>query len=314
MNVLKGLVLGLLSLLLFLSLSIFGIAFTLNSTLLNPDFVASEVDKIEVSSLIRELTEEPIAEQLPQDMQFLKEAIYGAIYDQEPWLKERVNAAVYSGYDFLLGESDRLSLTVSLKPLKESLRDSLWQSLNQNLPPELSILPEDQLEQYFNQYYDEFTGQIPSELAVDESAIPPEAMEQIILAREYIEYFMTGYYALIGFMVLLVIGIILIYRNVKDTTRSLGIDFLVYGVLEFAGVYIVRHYAPIGPLLHNIPDIPPSLQTRLVGLSSDLLAPLQMFSLGILIIGAALLVVSFVYKRKAPEDEITEPDIGTETE
>ena len=157
MNFLKGLTLSLLSLLLFLSLSIFGIAFTINNTLLNPDFVASEVDKIDVSSLIRELTEEQIGEQLPQEAQFMEEAIYDVISDQEPWLKEQVNAAVHSGYDFLLGKSERLSLTISLETLKESLRDSLRQTFMQSLPPQLSGLPQAQIEQYFNQFYQEFS-------------------------------------------------------------------------------------------------------------------------------------------------------------
>jgi len=86
MKVLKGLVLSLLSLLLFLSLSIFGIAFTLNSTILNPDFIISEVGKVDVSSLVRE----QIGTQLPQEAQFMEEAIYDVISDQEPWLKEQL--------------------------------------------------------------------------------------------------------------------------------------------------------------------------------------------------------------------------------
>ena len=299
MNVLKGFGLGILSFLLFLSLSVFGIAFMLNSTLLNPDFVASEVDKIDVSALVIEMAEEQIGEQLPEEAFFLKEALYGIISDQEPWLKEQLNAAIYTGYDFFLGKSERLDMIISLEPLKENLRDSLWQTFKENLPPELSVLPEDQLKPYFDQYYQEFAGQIPSEFAFDESSIPPEVMEQMILARQYIDYFQTYYYVLIGFMVLLVLGIILINRSVRGTTRSLGIALLIYGALEFAGVYVARNFMPTSLPL---PDIPSSLQMWLMGLFGDLLAPLQMFSLGVLIGGVVLLVVSFVYKPRIAED------------
>ena len=299
MNVLKGFGLGILSFLLFLSLSVFGIAFMLNSTLLNPDFVTSEVDKIDVSALVIELAEEQIGEQLPEEAFFLKEALYGVVSDQEPWLKEQLNAAIYTGYDFFLGKSERLDMIISLEPLKENLRDSLWQTFKENLPPELSSLPEEQMKPYFDQYYQEFAGQIPSEFAFDESSIPPEVMEQMMLARQYIGYFQTGYYYLIGFMVLLVLGIILINRNVRGTTRSLGIALLIYGALEFAGVYVARNFMPTSLPL---PDIPSSLQMWLMGLSGDLLAPLQMFSLGVLIGGVVLLVVSFVYKPRIAED------------
>jgi hypothetical protein len=291
MNVLKGLGVGILSFLLFLALSVFGIAFMLNSTLLNPDFIATEVDKIEVSAMIREMTEEQIGEQLPEELIFLKEAVYNFVSDHELWLKEQLNIAIYSGYDFFLGKSERLNLVIPLEPLKEGLRASLWQAFEEYPPPQLSGLPVDQLKPYFDQYYEEFAEEIPS--VIDESSIPPEAMEPMMTARQYIGYFQTGYYALIGFMVLLVLGIILINRNVRDTTRGLGIDLLVYGALEFAGVYVARNFVPTRLPLQ---DIPSSLQTWVLGIYGDLLAPLYMLSLGLLIGGAVLIVVSIVYK------------------
>ena len=363
MKVLKGFGVGILSFLLFLSLSVFGIVFMLNSTLLNPDFVAAEVDRIDISAMTREIADEQIGEQLPDEALFIKDAIYDVISDHEPWLKEQVKTALYSAYDFLLGKSENLHIAISLEPLKESLRDSLWQSFNEQLPlllpdllehqlkpyldqhyeefieqippeylppgvsqlpeeqikpyldqylqeiarqgvtgelpPEISALLEDMVKPYFDQYYDEFAGQIPSELTLDEGAIPPEVMTQLWQARQYIGYFQTFYYALIGFMVLLVLGIILIYRNVRDTTRALGIDLLIYGALEFAAVFFARNFAP-----NNLPlaDIPSSIHMWLMGLYSDLLAPLQTFSLGVLITGVVLLIVSFVYQPRVAEE------------
>jgi hypothetical protein len=105
----------------------------------------------------------------------------------------------------------------------------------------------------------------------------------------------------------LVLGIILINRDVRVITRSLGIDLLIYGALEFAGVYVARHYMTTS--LPMPADVPVSLQTWLSGLTSDLLAPLQAFSLGLLIGGVVLVVVSFVYRRRVEEDNIT-PDSG----
>jgi len=61
MNFLKGLALSLLSLLLFLSLSVFGLALTLNQTVLNPDFIVSEIDRLDISSLAEEFISEEIA-------------------------------------------------------------------------------------------------------------------------------------------------------------------------------------------------------------------------------------------------------------
>ncbi len=304
MKFLKGLALSLLSFLLFLSLSIFGFVFMLNNTLLNPDFVVAQVDKIPVASLIREITEEQINEQLPEEVWFLKETIYGIISDQEPWIKEQINSGIYSFYDFLLGKSERLSMVISLESLKEGLRDSLWQVFMQNIPPQLSGLPPAQMEQIFDQYYQQFSGQIPSELRFDESFIPPEVMAQLVQVRQYISYAQTVYYALIGFMVLLVLGIILINRDVRGATRGLGITFLIYGILEFAGVFATKNFLPISLPL---PDIPSSLQPWLMGFIADFVAPLQTFSIGLMAAGAALIIVSFVYKpRRVEEEQISE--------
>jgi len=299
MKVLKGFGVGILSFLLFLSLTIFGVAFTLNNTVLNPEFVVSEVDKIEVSSLTREIAEEQIGGQLPEEMLFLKEAAYNIISEQEPWLKEQVKAAIYTSYDFFLGKSKQLSLIISLEALKENLRDSLWDAFLQAVPPQLAGLPPAQLESYFDQYYQELAAQIPSSLELNESQIPPEVMEQLILARQYINYFQTGYYALIGFMVLLVLGIILIERNVRNITRGLGITFLTYGAIEYAGIFVARYFLPAGIPLQGIPA---SLQMWLLGLVSDVMVPLQNLSLGLLIGGAALVIVSFVYKPHFAEE------------
>ena len=161
MNVLKGFGVGILSFLLFCSLAVFGIAFTVHSTLLNPDFIAAEVDRVDVSALVSAVIEERVSAELPPEAQFLKTAIRDVVSDQEPWIKQQVNAAIYSAYDFLLGRSERLSIVISLEPLKAGLRDSLWQTFSDYLSSDLSTLPEYIIKPFFEQYYEEFAEQIP---------------------------------------------------------------------------------------------------------------------------------------------------------
>ena len=52
MKFLKGLAFFLLTFLLSLSLSVFGLVFMVNSTILNPDFITSELDRLDVSSVV----------------------------------------------------------------------------------------------------------------------------------------------------------------------------------------------------------------------------------------------------------------------
>ena len=57
-------------------------------------------------------------------------------------------------------------------------------------------------------------------------------MSQIQQVRQAIGYFQLGYEALIGFMLLLILGIILIDHQVRGVTRRLGITFVTYGAIE----------------------------------------------------------------------------------
>ena len=298
MKILKGLALSLLSLLLFLSLSVFGLLFTLNNTALNPDFIVSELDKLDVTSLAGEFVHEQVAEQLPEEFGFVTpETIDNILTDVEPWIREQTSIAVHNGYDYLLGRSESLSLVISTEPLKASLKDNLWQALLASPPPEVAGLPPDVLEEQFNQFFAEFSQGIPSTIEVDESLIPAEVLTQLEQAREYINLLQTVYKALIGFILLLIAGIILIYREVKGATRGLGITFLIYGAFEYAGIFVAKYFA--GTQLGQL-DIPAYLQTWLPQFLADFLAPLEMFSLGLMIAGAVLIIVSIAYKPRQP--------------
>ncbi len=293
MKFLKGLALALLSFLLFLSLSVFGLALTINYTILNPDFVISEINKLDIASLAGEL----IGEQIPQEGEFMAEAIDDAIADLEPWIKEQADTVIHSGYDYLLGRSQSLNLVIPLEPLKESLKESTRDAFFQSLPPEAKGLPPAELERYFDEYYQDFTKDIPSTFELNESSLSPEVMAQVEQAKQAVGYFQLGFKALIGFMLFLTLCIILINRQVKSTTRGLGITFLTYGAFEYAGIFAIKHLA--ASQLAQL-ELPSSLQTWLPQFLADFLVPLQMFSLGLLIAGVILIIISIAYKSPEP--------------
>jgi len=298
MKFLKGLALSLLSFLLFLSLSIFGLALTLNYTILNPDFVVSTLNRLDISSLAGEFLSQQIHQQIPQGEPRLAEVLDDTIADLEPWIKEQASTVTYSSYDYLMGRSQSLSVTISLEPVKESLRDNLREAFLQSPPPELKGLPPAEVERYFDEFYQGLTREIPSTFEFNESSLSPEVLTRLEQAKQGISYFQLGYKALIGFILLLILGIILINREVKGATRGLGITFITYGVLEYGGIFAAKYFA--GAQLPQL-GIPESLQAQLPQLIGDFLAPLEMFSIGIGIAGVVLLIVSFVYKPREPE-------------
>jgi hypothetical protein len=296
MGFLKGLLATLLTFLLFLSLAAFGTLFALRSTLLDPDFVVAQVQKLDVAVLVEEMTQGQLAEQIPPEAAFLNEALYDAIAENEPYLKEQASAAIYSGYDYLLGKSDRLNIAISLAPVKDTVKDRLWQKFQESkgdLPPEIAALPPEMLEQYFEEFYQQFEAEIPSEFAMDESALPPDVMPTMEVIRQNAGYIETAYYGLIALMVVLILCLILLHRSVKGVTRELGVTFLIYGILEYAGVWATQRYLPSMPM----PDMPTSLQTWLNSVINDFIAPMQVLGIGLMAAGAALIIVSIVYPR-----------------
>lgn len=406
MKFLKGLAIGLLSFLLFLSLSIFGIAFLLNQTILNPNFITSELDKLDVSSLAEELISEQVSEEefpeelgaalidtitklespvkeqinaatysifdyllgkrqspdlaltlrntflntdfvvslvneldiaslageilseqltgnIPEEMEFLTEHLDDIIAELEPTIKEELIAAADPIFDYLLGESQSISIVISLEPIIENLEDTLREALMDSLPPEYAHLPQSELNQLFDEYFAELAEMIPATVEIDETLLGTEVPAQISealagaeeeleqarqgiadalaeaeegleLARQYVGYFQLGYKILIGFILLLIAGIVLLNREVRGATRKVGTIFLTCGVPWFAGILVAKYFA--GKQIAQL-DIPPYFQELLPRLVNAFSAPLQWFSLGLLIGGVALIVVSFVYPR-----------------
>jgi hypothetical protein len=293
MNFLKSLALSLLNFLLFLSLSVFGFALTLNYTLLNPDFAVYEVDRLDMPSL----AEEWLGEQIPPDEPYLAEVLSDTITDLEPWINDQVHAGIYTSYDYFLGRSQSLNLVISLEPVRETFKENLRQAILDSPPPELEGASPSQIELYLHQVYREIDEIVPPEVEISESSLTPEVLAQLEQARRSVGYFQLGYKLLIGFILLLILGIVLINRQVKGATRSIGIPFLTCGAVSYISTFIAKHLAKTQlPKL----DIPAWLQTWLPQFVDDSLTPLVIFSIGLMIAGAALIIVSFVYKPRQP--------------
>jgi hypothetical protein len=300
----KRVLIGFLSFLLFLSLSGFGLAFAANRTVLNPDFVVSRLDRLDVTSLSKEL----LREQVPPEVtfivppQFIEELLDDVVTDLEPWIREQAGVAVYAGYDYLLGRSEELLVVIDLEPAKVILRDSLWQSFAESPPLGLDILSPAELESLFGEFYDDISRQMPVTLEIDEgmiNTISPEIMPLLEQARRYIGYLQIAYGVLIGATAALVVGIILLNRRVKGATLWLGIPCLICGIFAYVSTFVIKRFA--GLLMAQL-SLPIQLQDWLPQFLTDSLAPLEVYGIVLMAVGAALLIVSVVYRRRQSSD------------
>jgi len=209
-------------------------------------------------------------------------------------MKEEMSTIIHPFYDYLMGRTQNLNVVISTEPAREILRENLWEAFSASPPPELKGFPQAVKEQYFDELYQQLAQDIPSTIEFTEDSLPPEALAILEQIRQALSYFSLAYQGLIGFMALLVLGIILVSRDVKDITRRLGVPFLTYGAVEYGGIFAARYFAE-KPL--PIPGLPPALETWMPQFLYNLMAPLEIFSLGLLIGGIVLIVVSIIYKR-----------------
>ncbi|MFH0846638.1 MAG: hypothetical protein V1894_01075 [Chloroflexota bacterium] len=326
MKFLKRLLVGFLSLILFLCLPLYALAYTLDRTILSADFVATEIGKLDVAQLGLEIirTQLPATQNIsastplgnmniPISRDLIAEASYQALTRLEPQLKEQASQAIHSGYDYLLGKTSRLSMVINLEPIKANLKDNLRQSIVDALeksPPVVPGVPaatlQQVLDQYFNQSYDQFyqgfAKSIPSSYVIDESKIPPDAQSLLSQVKLYLGYYTTYSKWLLPAMAVLVLLIILIERSFKGISRSLGLELLLYGGFGLAVDFAAQKYTPSIPMP---PEIPPSLTNWLIGLTNDIATPLKTLSIVMAIIGAMLFIASFFLPR--PKEVEAEP-------
>ena len=281
--------------LLFVSLSVFGLMFTANRTFLNPDFVISHLDRLDMSSLAREM----LIGQIPEEMGFMAEHLDDMVTDLEPWTREQVNAVVYAGYDYLLGKSESLSLVIDMEPMKERLRDSAWQAFLESPPPELAGVPPALAEPYFDEYYRQFSEQIPPTIEIDESVIGAEVMGNLEQTRRYMGYLQIAYRVAIWATIAIIVGLVFLHREVKGATRSIGIPCLTCGISAYVGTVVIKYLVKMqmAPV-----SLPAQFRVWLPQFLDEALAPMQMFGIVLMVVGVALLIVSFVYKRRPASD------------
>jgi len=297
MNFFKAFGLAVLGVLLFMSLSFFGPMFTINQTFLNPDFTVSQLEKLDTASIAKDIVRGQILSHatipifLPIET-FFTGAVDETITDLKPWLNEQTREVTYSFYNYLEGKSQNLSVVIPLEPVKVQLKNNISEAVLTSPPPGLTDLPPATIERYLEPFY----AQIPSSFELNEAWLGPQNMAQIDQLRQIVSHFDTVYYALLGFILLLILAIILIKREVRGSTRSLGITLLSCGIVSYGGVWLAKN--AIGAQ-SALPQVPVYLQSWLPRLMADILSPLELYSMVLAGVGVALLIVSFAYRRQA---------------
>ena len=122
-------------------------------------------------------------------------------------------------------------------------------------------------------------------------------MAQLEQARQIVGYVELGYRVLIGVAILLVLLVALAHWwQPKPIARSVGIVFIVVGISFTLATLLSRFIPAAISRLAGQSDILFELQPKLSQLVTDVMAPLQMYGIGFLIAGIALIIISVLLR------------------
>jgi hypothetical protein len=296
------------------------LAKTLRSTLLSDSFAYSLIDNIDITWYGTEVIRQQLNDQgIPAALLPLLDRIEPILVKAEPQIKIQLKAAVPFVLDYLLGQTDGFTASFNLNAGVEDIKVEAKIILRDN--PAFAGMTDAQLNAYIDNNLSPQLADINSSLTLDQTSLGTdaqftkaiqEAEDSLAQVRPYTVMFQQYYIWLIIFIVLLIAGIAAIHRSTKGATRSLGSIFLSYGIIEFVSLLIFRLY--VAPKF-VFPEITANVPTDLAKFTRqsifDFMSPLWWFSLGCLIAGVALLVVSFVYR--PAEKAKTEPPATIES-
>jgi len=295
----------------------------LRNTFLSNEFVELLIGNLNASALLSDMLGDQLAQNLPGEVAYLSDTVDEAIAAVEPQFKQELLENIDQILDYLLGARPDIHVEIALGSINTILEDIFRDAFMESPPPEVAGMSQTEINQVFDDYFALFINALPSTFTIDSSFLGSEVHTQIAEgisdaeeafteAREnigeaitsvednleevrgYVNLFQIIYWATMGLAVVFILGIILISRNMKDSCLTLGTVFTIYGVLEYTGLLIGKNFLKRELLTEDIPNAVADLPIQLI---SDVTAPLQMLSLGLAILGVALIIFSVTYLR-----------------
>jgi hypothetical protein len=302
MSAVRGFFSGVFNFLLFDALVLLGLIISLNLTILNPDFVTNELQKLDVYPAVIEQAKT----MLPSQQFIDAETVDELVSELTPWFEEQANMVIHAVYAYI--EEDReLNVTISLEPVRDAVKDKVSEAVVRLLPSELQGVPQSQIDAYMEQIYAGIDNVIPSSFVLNETVAGSQVMTQLEQVKQIIGYIETVYRYLIAAAVLLVLLIALAHWwQPKPITRSIGITFILVGVACILGPLLDYLIIQVLSQVVGSSGLLAGLQAKLPQLAADLTAPVRAYGIGFLISGIALIVISVLFRSKQASPGISQ--------
>jgi hypothetical protein len=300
MSAVRGFFSGVFCFLLFDVLALLGIVITVNMTILNPDFVTSELDKLDVYSVAIEQAKA----QLPVQEFIDAETVDELVTELKLWFEEQADTVIRDIYAYLK-EDRELNVVISLEPVRIAVKENVREAILESLPPELQGVTQSQIDAYMAQLYEEIDNVIPATFQLSETSAGQQITGQLQQIKQIIGYIDTAYKALIVLAVVLVLLIALMHWwQPKPITRSIGITFILVGVAGILGSLLDILISQALSRLAGESSLLLGLQAKLPQLAADLTAPIRMYGVGFLSAGIVLIIISVLFRTPEKKNDV----------
>jgi hypothetical protein len=297
----------------------------IRQTLLSDDFFTEIIESLDLTLMTEDFIKEQIDQVLPGGIQFSDRQIDTLVVSAEPYLKQKLAAAADDIADYLMGIRPGFSVSISVNSAVPSLKLIVKEAYITHLPPELVGASQSTIDNAFEIYYADFRQTLPASVSFNSNDFPldirdgltqqlsdmessladvrdnisetsSDIEEELEPVRSYFSIFNIVFISIIILSLLVILGIVLIHRNVKGACLNLGLVFFIYGAIFFTGLLIAKSIIE-HQVLTEFTELPQSIQFLPEMLLKNATSPLQIFSLICLIGGILLIVASFVYPR-----------------
>jgi len=263
---------------------------SIKTTLLNQQFMEEEFEKLNVypnlkNSIVGE-NENAVGEE-----KIIEEIVRASI--SEEWLKSQTNLVLSNFYDYINGKIEDPNLKISFSEVKSEIKNNLLNEIDSFVPPEIKDNPQEVevfKSNFETQIIEDIDTKLPDEIDLFEN--DQNDIQALDTLKNYVHLFNLSFYGLIAFKAFLVLLMVLVLRKAKSIFRFLGGNYLVAGVILFVTNTFTKFSFASGI---QKAELPPTLEKEVVlGLFSDILAPVNMYNIIIVGVGILLLALSFI--------------------
>ncbi len=291
MSIVRGFFAGVFCFLLLVVLVLVGLLTSLNLTVLDADFATNELEKLDIYSAIIDQAKTMIPSQPFIDSTVIDELAT----ELKPWIEEQASTVIHAVYGYIK-EGQSLNVDISLEPVRAAVKEKVAAALMDSPPAMLQGATQSQIDVYMSQVYAGIDNAIPSNFVINDAVAGSLLKIPLVPLRTVVSTINAVYIcSLIAAVMLLLLLALAHWWQPRPIARSTGITFILVGVVCTLGPLL--NYLLVQFLSQAVGSFGlAGLQIKLNQLASDLTAPVRMYGIGFLISGAALIVISFLFR------------------